>query len=192
MQVMGDKQIRKPQFFLQILEHVDYLRLDRDVKRRNRLVANDEFGVHRQGSGDADSLPLAAGKLVNISGRVLARQADKIHQFRNPGLAFLFSPIQFMNVKRLADNIPDRHPRVQRRIRVLKNHRRVTTELFEAFPVIYFFPSEQDFPGGGLIQAEDRPPDRGFPAAGLADETERLAFFYVKGDVVDGFQVDGL
>jgi hypothetical protein len=54
----------KPSCVLQIFQQVDHLRLDGDVQRRNRFVADDEGGVRGQGAGDADALPLPAGKLV--------------------------------------------------------------------------------------------------------------------------------
>ena len=70
-QVMGDEQIGQAEFFLQLIEHVDDLRLNRYVQRGDRLVADDEVGIDRQRAGDADALPLAAGKFVGVAGGML-------------------------------------------------------------------------------------------------------------------------
>ncbi len=43
-QIMGDKDIGKPEFLLKILEEVEHLGLDGDVQRGNWLVAYDQLG----------------------------------------------------------------------------------------------------------------------------------------------------
>src|SRR5262249_35816549 len=47
-QVMGDEQEGETELLLQIEQHVQDLRLDRYVERRNRLVGDDELGIHRE------------------------------------------------------------------------------------------------------------------------------------------------
>ena len=58
--VMGDEQVRNSQLFLQVLEHVDDLSLDRHIQRRYCLVADNELRLGRKCPGDADSLALSA------------------------------------------------------------------------------------------------------------------------------------
>ena len=65
-----------PSSLLQVLEQVEDLRLDRDVERGDRLVADDEVRVQGERARDADALALAAGELVRIPRRRVARQAD--------------------------------------------------------------------------------------------------------------------
>src|SRR5439155_1767155 len=62
--VVGDEEVGKPELLLQIAEQVDDLRLNRDVERRNRLVADDKPRVERQRAGNADALALSARKFV--------------------------------------------------------------------------------------------------------------------------------
>ncbi len=52
---------------LQVLEQVEDLRLDRDVERRDRLVADDQLRLERERAGDADPLALAARELVRVA-----------------------------------------------------------------------------------------------------------------------------
>ena len=66
-EVVRNKDIRDPHFFLQFLQQVYNLRLDGNVERRNRLVADDHFRPKNDGARDADALPLSAGKFVRIA-----------------------------------------------------------------------------------------------------------------------------
>ena len=59
-EVVGDEQIGEAELLLEILQQVDDLGLDRDVQRRDGLVADDQLGLERERSCDADPLALAA------------------------------------------------------------------------------------------------------------------------------------
>ena len=72
-QVVGDEQIRQPEFVLQVFEQVEDLGLDAHVQGADRLVAHDELGSHRERPSDADALPLAAAELVRIAFRSSGR-----------------------------------------------------------------------------------------------------------------------
>ena len=74
--VMGNEQIGEAEALLQILQQVDDLRLDRDVERRHRLVADDQVGIDGEGAGDADALALPARELVRITPGMFGRQTD--------------------------------------------------------------------------------------------------------------------
>ena len=64
---MGDEEVGELQLLPQLLEQVDDLGLDRDVERRDRLVADDEVRRRGERPGDADALALAAGELVRVA-----------------------------------------------------------------------------------------------------------------------------
>ena len=57
---------------LQILKHIDDLRLNRNIECRNRFIAYNEFRIHGKRTGNADTLTLTAGKLVRIAVGVFA------------------------------------------------------------------------------------------------------------------------
>src|SRR6266436_7425449 len=65
-EIVGDKDIAEPETALQILQKIDDLRLNRDIERRDRLVADDEARLDSEGAGDADALTLPAGEFVRI------------------------------------------------------------------------------------------------------------------------------
>ena len=46
--VVGEEQAGQAALALQLFEQAEDLRLHNDVKGRGRLVADDEFGLHRQ------------------------------------------------------------------------------------------------------------------------------------------------
>ena len=70
-QIVGDEKIRQVALFLQGFQQVDDLRLNGDVQRGDRLIADDELGVQGQRTGNADTLALAAGELVRVAGLVI-------------------------------------------------------------------------------------------------------------------------
>ncbi len=57
-EVVRDEDQRQVEFLPQADQQVDDLRLDRDVERRDRLVADDDIGLHRQCAGNGDALAL--------------------------------------------------------------------------------------------------------------------------------------
>ena len=66
-EVVGDDQVGEPEPLLQLLEQVEHLRLHADVERGDRLVGDEQVRLERDGAGDADALPLAAGELVRVA-----------------------------------------------------------------------------------------------------------------------------
>ena len=102
-----------------------YLRLNRNIERRDRFVGNDEIGIDRECASDTDALALAAGKLVWISLDETLAETDCLQQFLHALLRFPASR-QTKRLEWLADDLADRHAWVQRRVRILKNDLQVT------------------------------------------------------------------
>ena len=96
-----------------------------------------------------------------------------------------------VDAERLAHDPPHAVARVQGRVRVLEDHlhapaQRPQGALAEVRDVLAV---EDHVPVRGLVEAQDRPAERGLAAAGLAHEPERLAALDGEGDVVDGLDV---
>ena len=104
---------------LQVDQQIDHLRLDRDVERRDRLVAHDQARPERQRPRDADALPLSAGELMRIVLHLVGPQADLREQFGDPFLlrAAGGEPV---HAERLADDVARGHARVERGERILE------------------------------------------------------------------------
>ena len=150
-EVVADEEVGQAELVLQVLQQVDHLRLDRDVEGRDRLVADDELGVERQGPGDPDPLALAAGELVRIAiGEVAGRGRPRSSS--SSTLLLLLPPHeQAMLVERLGDDGADRHARIEAGLRVLEHHLHVRPDLAQglalerrspmSFPLIMMWPA---------------------------------------------------
>ncbi len=101
----------RPSSLLQVLEKVEDLRLDRDVERRYRLVADQQVRAEREGAGDADALALAAGEAVRIAVEVApARARSPRSSSLTSGLAGL-GIAAIVDLQRFAEDVLDRHAR---------------------------------------------------------------------------------
>ena len=118
-EVVRDEEVGEVEVLLEALEQVQDLRLDRDVERRDRLVADDQLRRERQRPGDADPLPLAARELVRVAVVVLGVQADAVHELLDAPLRVALG---LVDPERRADDRADRLARVERRVRVLEDH----------------------------------------------------------------------
>ncbi len=83
-QIVGDEEHGEVEPLADIGEELENLRLDADVERRDRLVRDQHLGLHRQRSGDADALALAARELVRKAVERVGREADDAHQLARP------------------------------------------------------------------------------------------------------------
>src|SRR3546814_5098147 len=90
-------------------------------------VCSSDLRVQRQRPRDADALALAAGKLVREIAHLGGAQADAIEELRDHLLALLRSR-DTVDEQRLADDIADRHARIQRRVRVLEDDLHLAAE----------------------------------------------------------------
>src|SRR5579884_1652964 len=76
----------------------------------------------------------------------------------------------------LLDRIADAEPRIQRRVRVLKDHLELPTQGPQCTrrQRAQVASLENHLAGGGLVQLEDSAAHRGFPTATLTDEAKRF------------------
>ena len=67
LQVVRNEEIGQPKGLLQLLQQIEYLPLDRDIERRDRLVEKEEARLEGQRAGDADALALPPAELVRVA-----------------------------------------------------------------------------------------------------------------------------
>lgn len=82
---MRNKKIGIAVMVLQVFHQVDDLCLNRNIQRTQRLIANNKFGIQRNGPRDADPLALPTGKFVGIAVKMLRLQAAIAHHLQNVG-----------------------------------------------------------------------------------------------------------
>ena len=159
-------------------------------------------GLTRERAGDADALALAAGELVRVAVDVALVEPDLAEQLADQRLALRLVG-EAVDERALADDLADRHARVEARVRILEDHLQVAADgLHLAFDgSTDFLPAlrssavgtskidlavERHAPGRRRQEPEDDLAERRLAAAGLPDEAERLAAADVEGHAVDG------
>jgi hypothetical protein len=187
-QIMRYKQEGDPALLLQILQEVDDLGLNGNVQGADRLITDKQFRLNSQSPRDSNALALAAAEFMGVALRVDRVEADRPEQFgdsRLPGRIVLCEP---MNVEGFTDDVFDCHARVERAIRILKDHLQPSSmpAQFGAMQSGYVTLSKPDLSGGGSDEADNCTPERGLTAATFADEAEGFTGSYRKGDVVYG------
>ena len=85
------------------------------------------------------------------------------------------------------DDLPDRHARIERRVRILEDHLHVLPRAAQlgAGQLRDVDVAEHHAPAGRFDQPQHRPAERRLAAAGLADQPERLARKNVERHAVD-------
>ena len=169
------KRYGQPELVLELVEEVHHLRLDGHVERRHGLVEHQELRVERQRAGNADALPLAARELVREAVRMLRAQADRSQQALHLA-ATLLAAVEAVDTERLGDDLANRHPGVQRRIRVLEDDLDVarTGRICFRLNARDVRALEDDLAFRRLRELDDRAAERRLAAARLADDAERL------------------
>ena len=70
-EIVRDEHVGQREFVLQLAEQLQDLGPDRDIERRDRLVAHQQLGLEGDGTGDADALALTTRELVGVPAPVL-------------------------------------------------------------------------------------------------------------------------
>jgi hypothetical protein len=192
-EVVRDQDDRGPGLVAELAHEIEDLGLDRDVERGGRLVGDQQLGLAGEGHGDHDPLGHAARHLVRerLEPPVGIGDADHAQQLAGalPGRAGLHLPVELEHFRDLLADLPDR---VQRRCRLLEDHR----DPLAADPAQLVLghrdqvrPVEDDLAALDLPrlghETEDRQARHALAAARLADQAHDLAPSDLEVDAVD-------
>ena len=126
-------------------------------------------------------------ELVRVAVERIARQPDDLDQLlcAPRRRAAARDPV---DAQRLGQHRADRHPRVQRRVRVLEDHLHPAAHLAQRIPLQggHVHPVELDPTVRGVHQPDHGSSERRLAAAGLPHQPERLAALDVERDAVHG------
>src|SRR5215510_2794337 len=190
-EIMGNEQVGELELLAEFFEEIDDLRLDRHVERRDRLVANNEFGPQRERARNADALALPAAHFVGVAIGKLFRQAAHVQQLMDA--PFLRPPVRLdvMDADWLADDLANLHARIERAVRVLEDDLDTPAQTTQRFPpeVCEADTVEQDFALRRAFELQDAAAGRGLAATRLADQAERLAATNIEADAVNRLDV---
>src|SRR5207247_2151263 len=134
-------------------------------------VRDDQLRPQRERAGHADPLPLAARELVREAVVVLRGEADRLEQLLHP-LSALASVTDVVDLQRIADDRADALARVQARVRILEDHLHLAAKRAQRprAEVADRGSPEDDLARRRRKEANDRPAERRFSTARLADE----------------------
>jgi hypothetical protein len=171
-EVVGDEDHPHPLLALQLADQRQDLCLRGHVERGGRLVGDEDVGFEGQGHRDHRALALAAGKLVRVGRQDLLRigQVHRGQQFehaRTPRRAVA----RAVDLEHLVDLRADAQHRVQRRHRLLEDHRdAVAAQLAQPFGrgLQQVFAIEDDAACTGLHMARGEQAQDGARHHGLA------------------------
>ena len=182
---MGNKQKRDAHLALQVEHQIDNLRPNGDIQGRHRLVGYHHLRIQRQRAGNADPLPLAAGKGMGIAPGMLRLQP---HALQQPGdsLTRCFPTQQAMHPQRLHNRIADRLTRIKRGVRILKNKLNIAPQSLQLAAGEGIDPLTVEGNGAslGLYQPQQRPAGGRLAAAGLAHQRQGLSRPEIKTDLL--------
>src|SRR5215204_1960600 len=191
-EVVGDKDVGQVELFLQVLQEVDDLGLDRDVESRDGLVADYQARVERDGPGDPYPLTLAPGELVRVAVVVLGAQTNDLQELLHALLAISRGvAAHIVGPQGLGDDVAHRHAGIQASVGVLEDDLHVPAHVEHAFAVVtqYVLALEDHLALRRLQQPEDEAGQRTLSAPGLAYEPERLSAPDGEVDAVHGLDV---
>jgi hypothetical protein len=175
------KRQRHAHLGLQLVEEGEDLRLHGDVERRRRLVADEELGLARQRHRDHRALALAARELVReaVDATLRFGDAGSPQQLDRPlASGVLVQPE--MRLEHLADLVADREQRVQRRHRLLEDHRDLGAAdaahlALRRLAQVLAGEPDRAARFRAVDEAQHREGGDRLPGAGFADERELLA-----------------
>src|SRR5262245_60576798 len=190
---MCDEEVRELKLVLQVVQQVEHLRLARHVECRHGLVRDDQLRPQREGPRDADPLPLAAGELMREAVVMLGRQADGLEDLLDAPL-LLRAAAEVVDTHRVGNDRPHALARIERRVRILKDHLHLASERAEAphAEMLDGRSLEDDLAVRRLEQTNERPTQRRLPTTRLADEAEGLPLPNREAHVVDGMHMRDL
>ena len=120
--IMGDEQVGNLLFLLKIFQQVDDLGLDGHIQCGNGLVTDDQLGLQHQCPGDADTLSLAAGKLMGVPVGMLLGQAHPLQHGIDDVVGLFLTADHTVGDEWLGNDVPHSHSGIEGRIRILEDH----------------------------------------------------------------------
>ena len=207
-EVMGDEHDGRVDAVLQVAQQIQNLGLNRHIKRRGRLIRNDDLGVAGQRHSDHDALTHTAGQLMREHrvDTLAVSNADHLEHLDRALFDVLFRlALTLMQGNDLIDLGADAEHGVQAGHRLLKDHRNIvaaqTLHLFGgglgnivglAIAQIQADGALDDLALRALQQLHQGQAGDGLAAAGLADNAHGLADGHLKRDAVHALDNTGV
>ncbi len=184
-QIVADEHHGEMHLALQAHEQIEDLGLNRDVEGGDRFVRDQKLRPHGERARDGDPLTLAAAQRRRTPRAEIGRQSDRLQELRHARLDRR-GRADAMDAQHLGQRLCDGEARIERGVRVLKDHLRPLAKgeqpgLVEREHVAVV---EQHPARSGFGQAENRAAEGTLAAAALADQAQRLAALEPETDAI--------
>jgi hypothetical protein len=188
-EIVRDEQVRQTAPFLQVMQQVDHLRLHGDIQGTDRLIADDEPRLDREGPRDADPLALAPAKLMGKSAALTRIESYIDQQSANPFAPRRSAAGEPVNIECFADDLLDGQAGVKGTGGVLKDHLEMSTLLPQrlALEGQKIMTVESNPACDGFDEPDDRAAKRGFAATALSYQPQGFTGRHLEVDAINGF-----
>ena len=176
-QIVSDEDQRQTEFRLKIHEQVDDLRLDGDVQRAHRFIADDDPRLEHKGPRDADALALAPGELVGIAIQLAAAESHSPEDIGDPPPDRRSVEFRKVGPQGFAHDVAHSHSRIQRSQGVLEDDLGIPAHLPQCTLVQFAHALSQQahVSGGGRHQPENGAGERRLAAARFTHDAKGLS-----------------
>src|SRR5690242_3562133 len=184
-----DEQVGEAKLALQVGHEVHDLRAHADVERRYRFVGDDETRTQREGSRNPDALALAPAEFVRVAAQGGLVETDGAQKFGGRNRRRLVAlHAAAVHDRRLLENLPDAHPRIERPERILKYDLHIAPQAAHLARTRgeHVAPGETNASRSRLDETQDQPAQRAFAGTGFAHKAKRLALLDIERHIVDG------
>ena len=195
---MGDEQHGGAVIPLQVANQRENLLLGGDVERRGRLIRNQQLRLQHQRHRNHDALALAARQPVGIGceNALDLGQPHLLHHFEDAPASRPRIEIG-VDAQHFVDLAAYRHHRIERRHRLLKDHRHGGGAQLPQAAVAggeKLFADQPDAAAAGkqralLQQSHHGQRSDGFSRSAFTDQAERLGLADLQRDVVDDARI---
>ena len=178
---------------MKLFDQLENLRLHGDIERGGRLVGDEQLRLGDERHGNHHALPHAAGEFVRVAADALGRAGHADIFERLDGALHGSRAIQFVvEQERLDELLLDAQVGIERRHRVLKDHRDALAadgaELLlrarQQIDAVEQRTATFDASRRLRDEAHERVARHRFTRAALADDSERLAFLHRERNVL--------
>ena len=191
-QVMGNQDDGRVDFLLQLLHHIQNLRLNGHIQGRGRLIGQQKLRLAGQGHCYDHTLLHTPGKLMGVILFTALRNPHQLKHFLNPLLLFLRRQIH-VKLQGLTNLVPHCKDRIQAGHGVLKNHGYLFSPDLPHVLLGCFYqilPVKHDFSAGNpprylWQKAHEGKGKGGLTGAGLSHQTNGLPLVQGEGYVID-------
>jgi hypothetical protein len=119
--VVADEDDGHPVLASQPIDQMQDLRLDRNIERRDSLVAHQQIRAQHRCPRDGHTLTLAAGQLRREPLRQRLIQPDRSHPGVDGALPFSAGPARRMHPQGLGDRFANGQARIEAAARILEH-----------------------------------------------------------------------